>query len=389
MVRELVACACLFAACGKDPAPTVAPAPAASQHADTAPHDHKAPHGGMIQSVGDYHLEALPSKVGLMVFLLDKDERELPVADVTGTVLLSTQDGQPPSEVPFEAMGNHLHAMVTFAGAWTAVVALNVNGHSLTARYQGNGVGVPAHDHAMPAMKLSDTVAATVTSAPPEAGKPVTLGLSFRVHGATSDITDFEVVHEQRLHTFVVSDDMSFFAHVHPQPVDTQPGLWTLVQVFPAPGTYYIYNDLTSTSVGPAVTRSTVTVPGTAPAPEPLMVDTAMTKTFGGLQVMLMTKPAQLTAGDAILEYTVSDASGPVHDLEPYLGAFGHLFILKDDKVTMAHAHPSGAAPAPGDHAGPTVSFHTVLPAPGRYKLWAQLKRGGQVVTTDWTVDVR
>ncbi len=392
---------------------TPAPAGHPDPHARGEDHAHGSPHGGVVAVAGSYHIEAVASKVGMLVYLLDGDEKALPISDVKGSVLLSTKDGKPPTEAPLEAMGNHLHAMVSFAGAWTAVVTLHVAGETLTARFEGGPTGsghdhggggdahghdhghahgAAAHDHgAMPAMRLSETLEGRVTSAAPlEAGKPAVLSFAYHVKADGKAITDFEVVHEKKLHVFIVSEDMSFFDHVHPDPADVAAGTWTLGQVFPAPGTYHVYSDFKSTSAGASVTRTDLVVPGTAPERAPLAIDGEMTKTFGDLQFTLAVVPSPLAVGDAMLEYTVSDRSGaPVTDLVPYLGAFGHLFILGDDKVTMAHAHPRGPEPTPGMRGGPKVSFHTVLPAAGRYKLWAQFQRGDAIVTTDWTVEVR
>ena len=38
---------------------------------------------------------------------------------------------------------------------------------------------------------------------------------------------------------------------------------------------------------------------------------------------------------------------------------------------------------------GPVIAFHTLFPKPGRYKIWAQFKRGGKIVVADFVVDVR
>jgi len=254
----------------------------------------------------------------------------------------------------------------------------------------GHDMGHDMGSMAMPAMMLSESVEARVTPlAPLAAGQPGTLRFRFESRASRAALTDFEVAHERRLHVFVVSDDMSFFAHVHPTLSDAEAGLWTLEQTFPAPGRYQIYADFKSTGAGANVTRSDLVVAGTPPAAVPLTVDGEMTKTFGGLTVTARFTPWPLTTGDTLLTYRVTDESGqPVTDLAPYLGAFGHLFALSSDKVTMAHAHPEGAAPTADAHGGPEISFHTRFPSAGTYKLWAQVLRGGIVTTTDWTVAV-
>lgn len=402
----------LMVACGKAAPPTVKDA-GASSSTTTAPatktggasahdhgepgHVHGSPHGGQVVAVGAYHLEAVASKAGLMLFLLDEHEATLPadfVKDVKGSVLLKNGDAAP-IESPFEAMGNHLHAMAVPEGRWVAAVTIVVKGETLTARFEGGGdAHAHAHDHgAMPEMRLSDTVEAVVEAGPLEPGKPMRLVFSYRAKADGMALTDFEVVHQQRLHMFVVRRDMSVFDHVHPVPADPArgdvAGTWVQEQVFPTPGEYHIYSDFKSTRLGPNVTVTKLVVPGEAPADVPLTVDTTMTRSYGDLTITLTTAPAGLAVGDAMLTYSVRDARGqPVNDLEPYLGAFGHLFILHEDLVTMAHAHPRGAEPTPEMRAGPEVAFHTVLPKAGRYKLWAQLQRAGKIVTTDWTVQV-
>lgn len=357
-------------------------------------HAHRAPHGGQVVEAGGYHLEAVASKAGLMLFMLDDEEETLPIDGVEGTVLLKNGDAAP-VESAFEAMGNHLHAMAVPQGKWVAAVTLDVKGKTVTARFEGGGgeAHAHAHDHdAMPEMKLSEAVDAALEAPPIEAGKPARLVFSYKGKADGTTLADFEVVHQQKLHMFVVKKDMSFFDHVHPVPADAggAAGTWIQEQVFPTPGEYRIYSDFKSTRLGANVTMTTLVVPGAAPADQPLTLDTAMTKSYGDLTITLATEPAALAAADAMLRYSVKDAAGqPVTDLEPYLGAFGHLFILNEDLVTMAHAHPRGAEPTPEMRAGPEVAFHTVLPKAGRYKLWAQFQRGGKIVTTDWAVEVK
>jgi hypothetical protein len=99
----------------------------------------------------------------------------------------------------------------------------------------------------------------------------------------------------------------------------------------------------------------------------------------------------RLEAGDlralrpSPLRFVVSDATSgaPVTDLEPYLGATGHLLIVDRELRAAIHGHPEGA-PSPG----PTVDFDPVLPAPGRYKLWVQFQRKGRVLTIPFVIEV-
>lgn len=374
--------------------------PSAGEHA-AGEHAHGAPHGGEVQTIGAYHVEAVPTKVGLLFFPLDGEEKELPLAGITGK-LTFVAEGKEPVEVALEPMGNHLHGNVVLDGAWKAVVSLSIKGEAHSARFEGSGIrtkgmgaAAPGHDHGgghdMPAMKLSDAVEGHVHADGVAAGQPTTLHIQFDRKEPHGPVTDFEVTHEKKLHFFIVSEDMSFFAHEHPEVADAAKGTWTLPFTFPAPGNYRFYSDFKSTALGATVTMSTLLVPGTAPAAKPLVADTVMTKTFDGLKVTIATTPATLGAGDALIQYTLEDAAtgAPVTDLQPYLGAMAHLFILHQDLTSMAHAHPRGPEVGPDSRGGPKVELHAALPKAGLYKLWGQFQRGGKVITTDWTLEAK
>jgi hypothetical protein len=240
-------------------------------------------------------------------------------------------------------------------------------------------------------MKLSDAVEAFVTADGLAPGQPVNLQIRFERKDPRAPVTDFEVSHEKKLHFFIVSEDMSFFAHEHPTAADVATGKWTLPFTFPSAGKYRLYSDFRSTALGPTVAMATLEVPGAAPAKAALVVDSAMQKTFGSIKVTLATTPSPLGLGDAMIKYTIEDAvtGQPVTDLEPYLGAFAHLFILNEDLISMAHAHPRGAEPTADSRGGPTVELHASLPKTGIYKLWGQFQRGGKVITTDWTHEAK
>ena len=78
----------------------------------------------------------------------------------------------------------------------------------------------------------------------------------------------------------------------------------------------------------------------------------------------------------------------PVTNLEPYLAAYGHTLVLSEDTMEYVHAHPVELLPEKIETAagGPDLTFKALLPKPGRYRLWTQLKRGGVVSTVRFTV---
>jgi hypothetical protein len=75
----------------------------------------------------------------------------------------------------------------------------------------------------------------------------------------------------------------------------------------------------------------------------------------------------------------------PVTDLQPYLGAYGHLVALREQDMAYLHVHPDGA---PGDgstHSGPGVTFYAEVPTTGAYRLFLDFRHDGVVRTADFT----
>ena len=79
------------------------------------------------------------------------------------------------------------------------------------------------------------------------------------------------------------------------------------------------------------------------------------------------------------LTLTVSRDGRPVTDLQPYLGAYGHLVALRDGDLAYLHVHPAGE---PGDGTtapGPDVALRRrPRPSAGTYRLFLDFQHGGR-----------
>ena len=74
-----------------------------------------------------------------------------------------------------------------------------------------------------------------------------------------------------------------------------------------------------------------------------------------------------------------------VDDLEPYLGAGGHLVAMRAGDLAYSHVHPvddDHGASEPG-----VVRFNAELPSAGRYGLFFDFKHDGVVHTASFTFD--
>ncbi|SFW65027.1 hypothetical protein [Amycolatopsis australiensis] len=203
---------------------------------------------------------------------------------------------------------------------------------------------------------------------------------SFTITGPDGKpVTAFDVEHEKKLHLIVVRRDTAGFQHVHPAMAPD--GTWSVPLTLPAAGSYRAFADFAPTGGKPMTLGADFSVAGDyQPASYPL----SRTAHVDGYTVQL---DGDLTAGKTSpLTLSVSRDGVPVTDLQPYLGAYGHLVALRGGDLAYLHVHPDGE---PGDGktpAGPQVKFAAEVPSAGTYRLFLDFKHGDVVRTAEFTV---
>lgn len=206
--------------------------------------------------------------------------------------------------------------------------------------------------------------------------------LTFAVTGPGGNpVTDFELDHEEEMHLIAVRADGQHFAHVHPE--RDQDGTWSIPWQWEEAGTYRVFADFVPAETGEGLTLSTtVQIDGTY---ESVPAEPAAQTTVNGFDVAV---EGDLIAGEASeLTMTITRDGEPVTELEPYLGAFGHLVALRDGDLAYLHVHPHGDAPETGETSGPEVVFEATAPTEGRYLLYLDFQVDGQVHTAPLVID--
>lgn len=219
----------------------------------------------------------------------------------------------------------------------------------------------------------------TLTLRTPPSGTPSPPSFTITRDGAP--VTEFQPEQTKLMHFYLVRSDLTGFQHVHPTMAPD--GTWSAPTQPVAPGDYRIYVQFVPRS-HPAsdLTLSVpVTVPGVAtpaelPAPAPSTTVDGYTVTLGGTP----------RAGDeSPLTATVTHAGtgAPVTDLQPYLDTYAHVTAIHQGDLAFAHLHPLGTVN--GDHGGPTLSFHAMLPQAGNYRLFVQFQTDNTLHTAALT----
>jgi hypothetical protein len=185
----------------------------------------------------------------------------------------------------------------------------------------------------------------------------------------------FAVEQTKMLHLIVVRRDFAGFQHLHPELAAD--GSWSTPLTLPEAGAYRVFADFRPRSLDHPLTLGTdlFAGPGTF-SPRPLPEPDEVTNTVDGHAVSLR------RAGDA-LTFTISKGDRPVRDLQPYLGAYGHLVALRAGDLAYSHVHPEG-----GGGRGPQLSFRASFPGPGFYRLFLQFQRAGTLHLATMTIEV-
>lgn len=195
-------------------------------------------------------------------------------------------------------------------------------------------------------------------------------------------IDKLDTVHEKQMHLIIVSKDLSFFNHIHPD--NKGNGEFTVTTQFPTAGDYKVIADITPTGMGAMNKSQWFTIQGNVPAPKAIDPDATLTKVVDGKEVTLSID--HLMANKELnLNFNIKDAQTkqPITDLQPYLGAVGHVVILTQDAENYLHVHPTEEKAK-----GPDAKFMTTFPHSGVYKIWGQFQQNGKVFTVPFVVKV-
>ena len=188
--------------------------------------------------------------------------------------------------------------------------------------------------------------------------------------GAT--VRRFDLEHDRRMHLIVVRRDLTGFQHLHPEQVAD--GSWEVPLRLPDAGSYRVFADFTSR--GEAYTLGTDLQVDGRFAAEPLPHPATTARTDTGYEVRLADTVADV-------RFTVYSDGQRVRDIQPYLGARGHLVALREGDLAFLHVHPESEA-----SEGSDIRFGIEYPSAGRYRLFLQFKLDGKVHTAAFTREV-
>ncbi len=180
-------------------------------------------------------------------------------------------------------------------------------------------------------------------------------------------------MHERQLHLIVLSRNLVEYLHLHPL-MDAD-GTWRVDLPALRPGSYRVYADFKPRGADRITLATDLAVPGLV---EPFDVPKASQRVdIDGFTVSLSGDQA---VGESTLTFDIT-LSGTAVVTEPYLGAAGHLVVIRQGDLGYLHVHPL-------DSGNGAVRFAAEFPTPGTYRLFFEFSYDGTVRTASFTVEV-
>lgn len=255
--------------------------------------------------------------------------------------------------------------------------------------------------------EVLEGIAVNLNAAPksPEVGEKTKLDFLVNIKPANTAVPSdaLEIEHEKIMHVIGVRKDLTEFFHIHPAPVENNPGLLSTNHAFQKPGDYKIWSEIKYEGANHIFGHPFVTVGG-AGATFELNKEIKTNTIVGRYQVGI--EYENLQVGDNHIDLSIKTLEGKDAPLDNYLGVKMHLSVISEDLKQFIHTHPEGhdmmhmdshtsnlfsvqKALAHGDEEGVPhddandIHFNVPFPAPGFYKAFAEFKPTGAALGKD------
>jgi P-type Cu+ transporter len=225
-------------------------------------------------------------------------------------------------------------------------------------------------------------------------GEPTTVTVTVRDAESGEPVADLVRTHQVWMHMIVTREDLGTFAHIHPEPTGRD-GVMQVEAVFPTGGRYALHTEFRRQGqMADVLDSREVVVRGDAPAAVEVPDHDVREQVVDGVRVRLEGEAHVGETTDFTLRFDDEATGEPVDDLQPYLGAAGHVVVMRADGSDFGHRHAETeddkgrpVLAMPGTTFGPELGLHVRFDEPGAYRLWGQFRLAdGTVVTAPFVV---
>jgi hypothetical protein len=228
-----------------------------------------------------------------------------------------------------------------------------------------------------------------------ESGKAATFSLTPKIKGNESTPVPLDIEHDKKMHLIVVSKDLAYFDHIHPEFQGT--GNYDIKVLgkdekftaryanetrFDQGGEYILFADYRPSGAGHQLERIPVMVAGT---PYKIQKFTTLkaTSMVDGYEVSFVPEGGKFVNEGTMHISAIVKKDGkeiPADQFENYLGAKAHVVMITEDTQNYLHVHP--------EVVDGRLDLHTTFGRTGVFRSWLQFKASGQIHTADFTLVV-
>ncbi|MCI0750267.1 MAG: hypothetical protein L0Y35_00350 [Flammeovirgaceae bacterium] len=229
-----------------------------------------------------------------------------------------------------------------------------------------------------------------------EAGKPSMLSFTPSIKGNETEMVPLDVQHDKKMHLIVVSKDLSYFDHIHPEfqssgaydikvlskDENYSKGRFANETKFEQGGEYVLFADYLPSGASHQLERIELNVSGT-PFHAQKFTTEKTTSTTDGYEVSLVPDGGKFLSQGTMHISGIIKKEGkeiPADQLENYLAAKAHVVVISEDTQDYLHVHP--------EVVDGRLDLHTTFGKSGIFRGWLQFQTNGQVHTADFTIHV-
>ena len=219
--------------------------------------------------------------------------------------------------------------------------------------------------------------------------------LTPKINGAESDRVPLDVVHEKKMHLIIVSNDLNYFDHVHPEyqasgdyviQISDAGGVATAgvannTTQFPHGGEYTLFADYMPSGAGHQLEKLHLQVNGKS-VQQVSWTKEALTGSVGDFTMTL--KPGGgkfVTKKSMHIDAPLMYKGKPIltSELDNFLGAKAHMVVIGVNDMSYLHVHPE-------EFEG-NLDLHANFERPGMYRGWIQFSYKGKLQTISFVIN--
>jgi hypothetical protein len=229
-----------------------------------------------------------------------------------------------------------------------------------------------------------------------EAGKDGLMSFTPKIKGKETEQVPLDLHHEKKIHLIIVSNDLSYFEHIHPEfnangsyevkvlakGKAFTDGKGKNETVFENGGDYTAFADYNPSGADHQLEKIKLNVAGKAKAATVYSKESRVSN-VDGYKVELVPDEKNFVSGKGIHFDAKLSENGKAIDantLENYLGAKAHMVVIGAEDMSYLHVHP--------EVENGNFHLHTTFDKPGIYRGWLQFQTNGKVHTAEFTIKV-